>query len=184
MNHSKMMRRLFVATLTTSLLLAMIPAVGATPRPSRWWQYDMETWTSSWRSEPTLVQADRRWHRRHEDARDNEIRLYHNHMQDRFHSMHFNESAGVSRGQASWYSDRYGACGSLRGVTYYAASRTLPCGTRVSVRSGDRYVIVTILDRGPFTGRNRILDLSKPAFRKLAPLGAGVVNVTATRLRK
>jgi rare lipoprotein A (peptidoglycan hydrolase) len=183
MNHSKMMRRVFVATLTVSLLVVAIMPAGAVPRPSRWWQYDMETWTNSWKSESSLVHSDNRWHRRNPEATDHDIHAYHSHLNDRFYGMHFHEASGVQRGSASWYSDRYGACGRLTGVTYYAASRTLPCGTKLSVRSGDRYVIVTILDRGPFTGGNRILDLSKAAFRRLSPLGAGVVNVTATRLR-
>ena len=43
-------------------------------------------------------------------------------------------------------------------------------------------MIVTIQDRGPYVS-GRILDLSKAAFRKLAPLGSGVISVTATRLR-
>ena len=52
----------------------------------------------------------------------------------------------------------------------------------LSPRTDYANVIVTIEDRGPFVS-GRILDLSKAAFRRLAPLGAGVVNVKATVLR-
>ena len=44
-------------------------------------------------------------------------------------------------------------------------------------------MFVTILDRGPFTGQNRILDLSKAAFRELAPIGSGVIHIKATRVK-
>jgi rare lipoprotein A len=69
-------------------------------------------------------------------------------------------------------------------VGFYAASRTLPCGSLVSVRAGGRYVIVRILDRGPFGSSQRILDLSPKAFGWLSPLGAGVIDVRAVRLRE
>src|SRR5205823_3569678 len=63
------------------------------------------------------------------------------------------------------------------------ASRTLPCGSLVSVRSNGRYVLVHILDRGPYGSSSRIIDLSPSAFRQLAPLGAGVIYVHVVRLR-
>jgi rare lipoprotein A (peptidoglycan hydrolase) len=42
---------------------------------------------------------------------------------------------------------------------------------------------VTIEDRGPYAGKNRILDLSKSAFRQLGPIGAGVIHVKAVRVK-
>jgi rare lipoprotein A (peptidoglycan hydrolase) len=77
-------------------------------------------------------------------------------------------------GRASWYTGGYGACGPLRG--YYAASRTLPCGTHVLVSYGSKSVVVTILDRGPIS-TTRDLDLSKAAFAALAPTSKGVIWV-------
>jgi len=78
-------------------------------------------------------------------------------------------------GRASWYTGGYGACGhALRG--YYAASRTLPCGTHVLVTYGGNSVVVTIEDRGP-QSTLRDLDLSRSAFAALAPTSKGVIWV-------
>jgi len=78
-------------------------------------------------------------------------------------------------GRASWYTGNYGACGhALTG--YYAASRTLPCGSHVLVSYGGRSVVVTIMDRGP-QSTLRDLDLSRSAFEALAPLSKGVIWV-------
>ena len=78
-------------------------------------------------------------------------------------------------GRASWYTGNFGACG--RALTgYYAASRTLPCGSHVLVSYGGRSVVVTILDRGP-QSTLRDLDLSRSAFAALAPLSKGVIWV-------
>jgi rare lipoprotein A (peptidoglycan hydrolase) len=78
-------------------------------------------------------------------------------------------------GRASWYTGNFGACG--RALTgYYAASRTLPCGSHVLVSYGGRSVVVTILDRGP-QSTLRDLDLSRSAFEALAPVSKGVIWV-------
>ena len=59
-----------------------------------------------------------------------------------------------------------------------AAHRTLPFGTKLKVTHGDRSVIVTINDRGPFV-RGRVLDLSTAAARAVGITGAGVGRVVA-----
>jgi rare lipoprotein A len=59
-----------------------------------------------------------------------------------------------------------------------AAHRTLPFGTKLRVTHGDRSVVVTINDRGPFV-RGRVLDLSTAAARAVGLAGAGVGRVTA-----
>ncbi len=59
-----------------------------------------------------------------------------------------------------------------------AAHRTLPFGTKLRVTHGDRSVVVTINDRGPFV-RGRVLDLSTGAARAIGLIGAGVGRVTA-----
>ncbi len=59
-----------------------------------------------------------------------------------------------------------------------AAHRTLPFGTKLRVTHGDRSVVVTINDRGPFV-RGRVLDLSTGAARAVGLTGAGVGRVTA-----
>ena len=60
-----------------------------------------------------------------------------------------------------------------------AAHRSLPFGTRVRVtnRSNGRSVVVTINDRGPFTG-GRIIDLSRAAAQAISMTGAGVASVS------
>jgi rare lipoprotein A len=55
-----------------------------------------------------------------------------------------------------------------------AAHRSLPFGTRLKVSHGDRSVVVTINDRGPFV-RGRVLDLSKGAARAIGLGGVGRV---------
>jgi rare lipoprotein A len=47
---------------------------------------------------------------------------------------------------------------------------------RVTNKANGKSVIVQINDRGPF-GENRIIDLDKVAFAKIASLGAGVIDV-------
>lgn len=89
-----------------------------------------------------------------------------------------NEQWGI----ASWYDwdGRAAPCGGrLWGL--YAAHRTLPCGTRVTVYNpaNGSSVTVVIRDRGPWIG-GRIIDLSDEAFSRIAPLGAGTVRVRIT----
>lgn len=85
-------------------------------------------------------------------------------------------------GTASWYDwdGRAAPCGgTLSG--YYAAHRTLPCGTQVTVTNpaNGHSVTVVIRDRGPYVG-GRIIDLADEAFAQIAPLGAGTVHVRIT----
>jgi rare lipoprotein A len=181
MDTSLKRRSLFMVALTVVLLLATLLPAEASPHPPRWWQYDPETWSHSWKSVATLRHEENQWRRDNPDASGKVIAELHRRLKDEYLAMHFHEAAGVQRGAASWFSASHGACTShTKG--YYAASTTLPCGTEVSVRAGDKYVIVTIQDRGPYVG-GRILDLSKAAFQALAPLGTGVVTVTATTLK-
>jgi uncharacterized protein YabE (DUF348 family) len=72
-------------------------------------------------------------------------------------------------GLASWYAHT---------GTMSAANPWLPMGSYVKVTNKDngKSVIVKINDRGPF-GANRIIDLDKVAFEKIASLGQGVTNV-------
>jgi len=76
---------------------------------------------------------------------------------------------GSARGGASWYHRNDGLT---------AAHRSLPFGTVVRVENlaNGRWVNVTIRDRGPFID-GRIIDLSDDAFRRLASLGTGVIDV-------
>ena len=58
------------------------------------------------------------------------------------------------------------------------AHRSLPFGTKLRVTHGDRSVVVTVNDRGPFV-KGRVLDLSTAAARAVGLTGAGVGRVTA-----
>ena len=73
-------------------------------------------------------------------------------------------------GTATWY--RYGS-----GLT--AASTQFPKGTRLRVMADNsgKYVDVEINDYGPTAETGVSLDLNKPAFLKLASLGAGRINI-------
>ena len=59
-----------------------------------------------------------------------------------------------------------------------AAHRTLPFGTKVKVTNleNNRSVIVKINDRGPFK-KNRIIDLSYAAAKKLRFIDKGIARV-------
>lgn len=72
-------------------------------------------------------------------------------------------------GLGTWYAFRGGM---------FAANPWLPMGSYVKVtnKENGKSVIVQINDRGPF-GKNRIIDLDKVAFQKIASLGAGVIDV-------
>ncbi len=54
------------------------------------------------------------------------------------------------------------------------AHRSLPFGTKLKVTHGDRSVVVTVNDRGPFV-RGRVLDLSTAAARAIGIEGVGQV---------
>jgi rare lipoprotein A len=81
-------------------------------------------------------------------------------------------------GKASYY--KLGgrtASGSHVGA-YTAAHRTLPFGSRVRVTNlkNNRSVVLTINDRGPFTG-GRVIDVSANAADVLGFRSAGVAQV-------
>ena len=57
------------------------------------------------------------------------------------------------------------------------AHRTLPCGTRVTIRYGGRSVVATVDDRGPFVG-GRDWDLNGAVAGALGFDGTGAVWTT------
>jgi rare lipoprotein A len=94
-------------------------------------------------------------------------------------------SSGLGRsfsGMASFYGSESGsktASGQrMNSNAMTAAHRSLPFGTKLKVTHGDRSVVVTINDRGPFV-RGRVLDLSTGAARAIGLTSAGVGHVTA-----
>ena len=94
-------------------------------------------------------------------------------------------SSGTGRsfsGMASFYGNESGsktASGQrFNQNAMTCAHRSLPFGTRLRVTHGDRSVVVTVNDRGPFV-RGRVLDLSTAAARAVGITGAGVGRVVA-----
>jgi len=92
------------------------------------------------------------------------------------------------RGKSSWYGDYFHGKKTASGEKYNmynltAANKTLPFGTIVRVKNLDngKSVDVKINDRGPYV-KGRMIDLSRAAFKKIAPLGAGVLDVEVTIL--
>lgn len=83
---------------------------------------------------------------------------------------------------ASWYGPGlYGnalACGgTLTPSTLGVANRSLPCGTKVHLRYGDRSITVPVVDRGPYAG-NREYDLTSATRDALGFPDVGTVLTT------
>ncbi|WP_342738991.1 septal ring lytic transglycosylase RlpA family protein [Bradyrhizobium sp. B117] len=95
-----------------------------------------------------------------------------------------NDRLGANRvfsGKASYYSyskGRTASGSSFDRNLMTAAHRRLPFGTKLRVTHGNRSVIVTVNDRGPFV-RGRVLDLSLAAARSLGMTDRGVAQVRA-----
>ncbi len=90
-------------------------------------------------------------------------------------------------GIASWYDP---GRRTFRGVTYEssdltAAHRSLPFGTPVRVTNleNGRRVTVVVNDRGPFV-RGRVIDVSKPAARRLGIVSSGLARVRVEAARR
>lgn len=90
-------------------------------------------------------------------------------------------------GKASFYAEAHHGKTMANGRPFNmyamtAASNSLPLGSRAKVTAGKRSVVVKITDTGGFGKYGRIIDLSKAAFAKLAPVGQGLVQVCVQRL--
>jgi hypothetical protein len=87
---------------------------------------------------------------------------------------------GYRASLASWYW-LYGsplACGGTLGYSQLGvAHKTLPCGTKVTIRYGGRKVTVPVVDRGPYVG-GREWDLTGATARALGLDGVGTVWTT------
>jgi rare lipoprotein A (peptidoglycan hydrolase) len=82
----------------------------------------------------------------------------------------------IRTGGATWYGPgfygRRTACGQvLRPSTIGVAHRNLPCGTAVRFTYRGRYIVTTVIDRGPFT-RGNVWDLTNGARMALGFEGA------------
>ena len=83
---------------------------------------------------------------------------------------------------ASWYGpglygNRTGCGGRLAPGRMGVAHKTLPCGSRVTLRHRGRTVRVRVIDRGPYVGA-REFDLTQATAQKLRFQGPGAVLTT------
>jgi rare lipoprotein A len=90
----------------------------------------------------------------------------------------------LGTGMASWYGADFAGRRTASGERFdprelTAAHRSLPFGTRVLVTelASGRSVVVRINDRGPFS-RNRVIDVSEAAARRIGLIGAGQGKVS------
>lgn len=81
-------------------------------------------------------------------------------------------------GSASWYAltSKTASGERMDPNKMTTAHKTLPFGTKLEVKYGDKTVIVRVNDRGPFA-KGRKLDLSKKAAKELGFLSKGVAKV-------
>ena len=85
-------------------------------------------------------------------------------------------TSGVTASGEELHSERDYTC-----AIWKLNGKPVPFGTVLKVTHGDRAVWVRCTDRGPskrLVKRGRIIDLSVRAFERLAPLSAGVIDVT------
>jgi rare lipoprotein A len=91
----------------------------------------------------------------------------------------------MPRSTATWYdlSGRRTACGvRLRHSTIGVAHRTLPCGTKVTLKYRGRYVRAKVIDRGPYS-RGVRWDLTKRTADKLHLTSAGADKIRAAPIK-
>jgi rare lipoprotein A (peptidoglycan hydrolase) len=86
------------------------------------------------------------------------------------------------RALASWYGpglfgNKLGCGGTLQVGSLGVANKSLPCGTKVTIRHRGRVVRVRVIDRGPYVG-GREYDLTAATARRLGFSGHGPVEVT------
>jgi hypothetical protein len=86
------------------------------------------------------------------------------------------------RASVSWYGpglfgSRLACGGTLSAGTLGVANRSLPCGSRVTLRYRGRRVRVPVIDRGPFVG-GREYDLTAATARRLGFHATGTVWTT------
>jgi rare lipoprotein A (peptidoglycan hydrolase) len=84
---------------------------------------------------------------------------------------------------ASWYGpglygNRLGCGGTLTTGRLGVAHKSLPCGTRITLRHAGRVVRVSVIDRGPYVG-GREFDLTAATAQRLRFSGHGAIQVAS-----
>lgn len=93
----------------------------------------------------------------------------------------------ASTGTASYYSDKLEGHTMSNGKPYdpcklTCASWFYPLGTKLSVTSNGKTVVVTVTDRGPNKRLHRLIDLSGSAFKALANRRQGLIDVSVEKV--
>jgi len=83
---------------------------------------------------------------------------------------------------ASWYGpglygNHLGCGGTLTPGSLGVAHKTLPCGTKVTLKHGRRTLRVPVIDRGPYVG-GREYDLTQATAQRLGFVGHGAILTT------
>jgi rare lipoprotein A (peptidoglycan hydrolase) len=86
------------------------------------------------------------------------------------------------RAAASWYGpglygSHLGCGGTLSAGRLGVAHKSLPCGTKLTLRHGRRTVRVEVIDRGPYVG-GREFDLTAATAQRLRFAGHGTILTT------
>lgn len=96
--------------------------------------------------------------------------------------------ASMRRQMASWYGPGFWgnrtACGqTLHKKTVGVAHRSLPCGTKVVIGYGGKFVRTKVIDRGPYVKERyeRDWDLTRATARRIDFEGIGKVRTAAVR---
>lgn len=97
-----------------------------------------------------------------------------------------NSPLPTKTGKASWYGEGYRGRRMANGELFdpdalTCATFAYPLGTWLVVRSGSKSTLVQVTDRGPDPKLNRLIDLSRAAFARLAAPERGVISVTVWR---
>jgi len=128
--------------------------------------------TLAWQTAPSAAREHHRHHAHHHHA-------WHNEQASAATGGTYAATGRTFSGVASFYGNESGsrtASGQrFNQNSMTAAHRSLPFGTKLRVTHGDRSVVVTINDRGPFV-RGRVLDLSTGAARAIGLPGVGRVT--------
>ena len=86
-------------------------------------------------------------------------------------------SAAASYYGPGLYGNKLGCGGTLTPSTLGVAHKSLPCGTRLTVRYRGRSVRVAVIDRGPYAG-DREFDLTQATKNRIGFPSTGRVQVS------
>jgi rare lipoprotein A len=181
------LRRTIAAAGIAAAVALTAPGMASGHGVTNYWQYRPDVRSTTWRSKPTFEHRHRHFHR-NVQRRQGALRparhrnWHHTHLVHAYREAHYYRRLDKEAGEAAWYEGDTGACGKPL-VGMYAAHKTWPCGSLVSVKHGSRYVFVRILDRGPYT-QGRVIDLSPAAFNRLGDTSSGTMDVRIYRIKR